>query len=93
MKYHNYNTKTGAWISLKSMECMVTKVQSVGVLLRYLCTCVRRLGVPFIALRGLGAVAIFIWKPRNFPVYERTGSHWTGSTRPQSGSDWRLSLN
>jgi hypothetical protein len=51
---------------------------------------------PFIAPRSLGAIAIFIWKPKNFPVYKRIGPvHTTelGMRAPSPGSDWCLYLN
>jgi hypothetical protein len=57
--------KTGTRISLKSMECVVTESQSVDVLLRCLGTGRRRIGVPFIAPRCLGAVGFFIWNDKN----------------------------
>jgi hypothetical protein len=61
-------------IYLKSLECEVAKFPSVGMILRCLGTDWRRLGVPFIAPRGLEVVGIFIWNPRIFLVYGRIGS-------------------
>jgi hypothetical protein len=58
------------------------------MLLRYLDTGCRRLGVSFIAPRGLGAVDFFIRKSKKFPVCGRTmpvRSTRTGSCSPQFG--------
>jgi hypothetical protein len=54
--------ESGARISLKSLEGMVTKFQSVGMPLRCLGTSWRCLKGPFIAPMGLGVIAFFIWK-------------------------------
>jgi hypothetical protein len=59
------------------------------MLLRCLGTSCRRLGGPFIAPRGLGAVGSSKWKLENIPIYGHIGpSTVTVSIR----SDWLLSL-
>jgi hypothetical protein len=47
----------------------------------------RRIGVPFIAIRGLGVVANLIWKSKNILIYGRTGM---GQCIPSLGFDWRF---
>jgi hypothetical protein len=68
---------------------VVAEFQSVDMLLRCLGTGWRRLEGPFIAPRGLGAVASSKWKLENIPIYEHIGPSIVTVSRR---SDWLLSL-
>jgi hypothetical protein len=69
---HKNNSKNDARISLKSLECVVAEFWRVGALLRCLGAGMRSLRDSFIALRSIGVVGFFIWKPKKIPLYGRT---------------------
>jgi hypothetical protein len=85
---HNITITTQNWRSdlTKILECVVAEFWSVGVLLRCLGSRWRRLWVPFISPRGLGAsgFSVTIWKPKNF----LSTSALDRTTRVDRSTDW-----
>jgi hypothetical protein len=64
--------KKCAQISLEHFGDVVAEFRSCGVLKLCLVCFSMRLGVPFIAPRGLGVVGSYIRKLQTFPIYVRT---------------------